>query len=141
MNLIRFTDTIAWQRAHALVISVYGLSSRFPGRERYGLTAQIRRAAVSIPANFVEGFRRHSPAEKIRFYNMAQASGEETRYYLILARDLGYGEQTESWVLLDEAMALLEGYIRSIRKRIPAPREGRKKRALPSIGPGTRRDE
>jgi four helix bundle protein len=118
MKAIRFTEAIAWQRAHQYVLGVYQFSAGFPGAERFGLTAQIRKAAVSIPANFVEGFRRYSPLEKIRFYNMAQASAEETRYYLILSRDLGYGESAELWPLLDETMALLEGYIRGIRKRV-----------------------
>lgn len=118
MNRIRFTEAIVWQRAHEYVLAIYDLSERFPAEERYGLTAQIRRAAVSIPANFVEGFRRFSPAEKIRFYNIAQASGEETRYYLILAHDLSYADAPQLMSLLDETLALLEGYIRSIRKRM-----------------------
>lgn len=125
MKGTRFTDTIVWQRAHEYVLATYRLSGTFPTAERFGLTAQMRKAAVSIPANFVEGFRRFSSAEKIRFYNMAQASGEETRYYLILARDLGYGDPSTLMPLLDETLALLQGYIRAIRKRMrdqPPPR-------------------
>lgn len=123
MKRIRFTETIVWQRSHEYVLRVYALSERFPATEIFGLTSQLRRAAVSIPANFVEGFRRFSPAEKIRFYNIAQASGEETRYYLILARDLGYADEPELMGLLDEALALLEGYVRAVRKRLIVPRQ------------------
>ncbi len=59
----------------------------------YGLSAQLRRAAVSIPANIAEGFRRRGMAEKVRFMNIAEGSIEECRYFLVLANDLGYGER------------------------------------------------
>jgi four helix bundle protein len=74
------------------VLSVYAITSNFPRVETYGLTAQMRRAAVSIPANIAEGFRRRGRADKARFMNLAQGSLEECRYYLILAQDLGYGD-------------------------------------------------
>ena len=125
MKGTRFTETIVWQRAHEFVLAIYHLSDNFPRHEQFGLTAQMRKAAVSIPANFVEGFRRFSPAEKIRFYNVAQASGEECRYYLILSNDLGYGDSMRLMPLVDETEALLEGYIRAIRKRITT-RRGRR---------------
>lgn len=86
----RFTDLIVWQKAHAFVLAVYRLTGRFPPDERFGLTSQLRRAAVSIPANIAEGFRRTGQLDKARFLNIAQGSLEECRYYLILARDLGY---------------------------------------------------
>jgi four helix bundle protein len=63
--------------------------------ELFGLTSQLRRAAVLVPANFAEGFKKRGKADKARFYNTAQGSLEECRYYLILAQDLGYGETTE----------------------------------------------
>jgi four helix bundle protein len=86
-----FRDLIVWQKAHAFVLGIYEVSKGFPREEVYGLTSQFRRAAVSIPANIAEGFCRRSSLEKLRFLNIAHSSLEETRYYLILAEDLGYG--------------------------------------------------
>src|ERR1700733_15314033 len=86
-----FRDLRVWQKAHEFVLAVYRYSDGFPQREKFGLTHQLRRAAVSIPANIAEGFGKHSPAEKARFLNSAEGSREERRYYLILSQDLGYG--------------------------------------------------
>ena len=91
-----FEDLIVWQKAHAFVLSIYSFSGTFPKHEIFGLTSQFRRAAVSIPANIAEGFRKKSNKDKIRFYNIAQGSLEECRYYLILANDLGYGENKKN---------------------------------------------
>ncbi len=74
------------------MLSLYGLTSAFPKQETYGLALQMRRAAVSIPANIAEGFSRRGQTDKARFMNIAEASLEESRYYLILAQDLGYGQ-------------------------------------------------
>ena len=83
-----FRDLLAWQRAHQFVLEVYTLTGAFPKQETYGLSQQMRRAAVSIPANIAEGFRRRGKADKARFMNMAEGSLEECRYYLILVKDL-----------------------------------------------------
>jgi len=85
-----FEDVEIWQRAHGFVLGVYRLSETFPKTEIFGLSSQLRRAAVSVPANFAEGFKKIGKADKLRFFNIAQGSLEECRYYLILARDLGY---------------------------------------------------
>ena len=82
-----FPDVAVWQKAHAWVLAVYRLTESFPRHELFGLTSQLRRAAVSIPANFAEGYKKRSTADKARFYNIAQGSIEECRYYLILAHD------------------------------------------------------
>ncbi len=68
----RFQDLIVWQKAHQLVLSVYRCSKDFPRSEIYGLTSQIRRAAISIPANIAEGFKKKGKADKCRFMNIAQ---------------------------------------------------------------------
>ena len=109
-----FQDLIVWQKAHQFVLEVYRLSERFPQREVYGLTSQLRRAAISIPANIAEGFRKRSRPDKARYMNIAQGSVEECRYYLILAKDLGYGETIEQMSQLEEVSKILEGYTTSI---------------------------
>ena len=86
-----FEDLIVWQKSHAFVLNVYKVSRNFPREETYGLTSQLRRAAISIPANIAEGFKRRGRPDKARLMNVAEGSLEEARYYLLLAHDLGYG--------------------------------------------------
>ena len=109
-----FRDLVVWQKAHELVLAVYRLTESFPDREKFGLSHQMRRAAVSIPANIAEGFGKRSQAEKARFLNIAEGSLEECRYYLILARDLGYGETDAMMATLEEVSRLLNAYARVI---------------------------
>jgi len=110
-----FEDLVVWQKAHQFVLAVYHLSRTFPQSEIYGLSSQFRRAAVSIAANIAEGFKKHSKADKLRYYNIAQGSIEESRYYLILARDLEYGDTSESNRLIEEVSKLLESYSQVVR--------------------------
>ena len=105
-----FRDLLAWRKAHAFVLAVYAFTAAFPRQETYGLALQMRRAAVSIPANIAEGFRRRSKAEKARYMNIAEGSLEECRYYLILAQDLGYGDTTKLATALEEVSRLLSAY-------------------------------
>ncbi len=79
-----FEDVDLWRKAHASVLAIYTFTSKFPNHELFGLNSQLRRAAVSVPANFAEGFKKLGVADKLRFYNIAQGSLEECRYYLIL---------------------------------------------------------
>jgi len=109
-----FEDLLVWQKAHQLVLAVYRLSQAFPRSEAYGLTSQFRRAAVSIAANIAEGFRKRGKADKLRFLNIAQGSLEESRYYLILTRDLDYADISKVRPLLEEASKLLEAYSTAI---------------------------
>ncbi|MCP4757202.1 MAG: four helix bundle protein [Proteobacteria bacterium] len=111
----RFEDLIVWQKAHGFVLTTYRMSTTFPKNEQYGLTSQFRRAAVSVPANIAEGFKRRSKPDKARFLNIAQGSLEECRYYLILTGDLGYAETTILKDQLEEVSKLLEAYTASIR--------------------------
>ncbi len=90
MSIERFEQLSVWREAHALVLEVYRGTSKMPSEEKFGLVSQMRRAAVSVPANIAEGFKRRGQAEKSHFYNIAQASLEELRYYFILCRDLRY---------------------------------------------------
>ena len=97
MQKIRnFEDLQVWQEAHQLALDVYKATGTYPQREQYGLVSQMRRAAVSVPANIAEGFGRKSVKEKLNFYNIAQGSLSELKYYFILARDLGYQKATVS---------------------------------------------
>ena len=105
-----FEQLIVWQKAHQFVLGVYRFTDNFPRREVYGLTSQLRRAAVSIPANIVEGFKKRGRADKVRFLNIAQGSLEECRYYLILAKDLNYGDIFLLNSQLEEVSKLLESY-------------------------------
>jgi four helix bundle protein len=81
-----FEDVEVWKKSHNFVLCVYRFTETFPKTELFGLVSQLRRAAVSIPANIAEGFKRIGKADKLRFYNIAQASLEECRCYLILSR-------------------------------------------------------
>lgn len=117
MPIQSFEQLEVWQEAHRLVLAIYRVSSQFPSEERYGITSQMRRAAVSIPANIVEGFKRRSRRDKAHFYNIAQGSLEEVRYYLLLARDLGYLLSAEELGSQSDLTArLLHGLIRSLER-------------------------
>jgi len=106
-----FRDLIVWQKSHQFVLAVYrSTRSDFPREEMYGLTSQFRRAAVSIAANIAEGFRKQSKADKARMLNISEGSLEECRYYLILAKDLGYMQNNSIWDLADEIGRLLHAY-------------------------------
>jgi four helix bundle protein len=109
-----FENLIVWQKAHRLVLAIYKLSEDFPKSEIYTLTSQLRRAAISVPANIAEGFKRKGKPDKVRFLNVAQASLEECRYYLILARDLGYAQDQSVNAQLVEVSKLLEVYSSAI---------------------------
>jgi four helix bundle protein len=113
-----FEDLIVWQRAHQFTIGTYQYTRNFPREELYGLTSQLRRAAVSIAANIAEGFKKRAKREKGRFLNIAQGSLEECRYYLVLASDLNYGDNQKLRDLLQEVSRMLEAYYRSIMDSI-----------------------
>ncbi len=109
-----FRDLLVWRKAHEFVLAIYKLTETFPKRETYGLSLQMRRAAVSIPANIAEGFRKRGKQDKVRFMNIAEGSVEESRYYLILAKDLGYGETHGLMNTLEEVSRLLHAYSKAI---------------------------
>jgi four helix bundle protein len=109
-----FRDLLVGRKAHEFVLAVYAFTAGFPKQETYGLALQMRRAAVSIPANIAEGFRRRSKPEKARYMNIAEGSLEESRYYLILAQDLGYGDTAQLISALEEVSRLLNAYAAAI---------------------------
>lgn len=83
-----FRRLVVWKRAHAHVLTLYAVTKEFPSGERFGLTAQIRRSAASIPTNIAEGCGRRPGADCARFYEVAASSATELEYQLLLARDL-----------------------------------------------------
>ena len=101
-----FRDLVVWRKAHELALAIYSFTAHFPKSETYGLASQIRRSAVSVPANIAEGFRRRGRADKARFMNIAEGSLEETRYCLLLAHDLGYGDGAQLTISLEEVSRL-----------------------------------
>ena len=118
MAIESFEQLEVWKAAHQLVLAVYRNAQNLPSDEKFGLISQMRRASVSIPANIAEGFKRRGQADKIHFYNMAQGSLEEIRYYCILCRDLGFRLEFDS--LLEQAKQvarMLQGLINAVEKR------------------------
>jgi four helix bundle protein len=110
-----FRDLIVWQKSHRFVLTVYQITrSGFPREEIYGLTSQFRRAAVSIAANIAEGFKKRSKIDKARMLNISEGSLEECRYYIILAKDLGYMNNDTLWELTEEIGRLLTAYRKSL---------------------------
>lgn len=109
-----FRDLHVWQKSHEFVLAIYELTQSFPKQELYGLTSQLRRAAVSIPANIAEGFRRRGKPDKARFMNLAESSLDECQDYLILAQDLGYGNTAQIAARLDEVSRMLRAYATAI---------------------------
>jgi four helix bundle protein len=107
MKIERFEQLDVWREAHLLVLAVYGITAGFPDEEKYGLVSQMRRAAVSVPANIAEGFKRRHWKDKARFYNMAHSSLEELRYYFILGSDLGYLHTQKAVVQKMERIAMM----------------------------------
>ena len=100
-----------------LVANIYRLSRCFPEDEKYALESQFQRAAISIAANIAEGYKKLSKADKLRFFNIAQGSLEECRYYVILARDLSYFNQNvvvDLQTKLEETSTVLNAYCQAI---------------------------
>jgi four helix bundle protein len=120
----QFQQLKVWQEAHKLVLSVYKITRQFPNDERFGLVSQMRRAAVSVPANIAEGFKRRGIQEKVRFYNISEGSLEELKYYFILSKELGYISENDTLMGRTEDVGrLLYGLITSTERRKQAVRE------------------
>jgi len=120
--LRNFKDLLVWQKSYALALEVYRATASFPNHEVYGLTAQIRRAAVSIPSNIAEGYSRGHRVEYVRFASVAYGSLAELETQLMLARDLGYLQQTGYEALANEYSELermLSALIRSLKNKQP----------------------
>ncbi len=117
MPTYNFENIIAWKKAHYFRLLVYSITRSFPNDERFGLTSQFRRAAVSISAIIAEGYKKISKADKLRFLNISEGSIEECRDYIILSKDLEYINSEQFIQLhdsLEEASKLLTAYCKGI---------------------------
>jgi len=115
-----FTELRAWQEAHKLALAVYKIVRQFPTEERFGMIAQLQRAASSVPANIAEGFARNSRNELLRSLAIAQGSLAETRYFLLLGQDLGYLNGNALGELQEQCASvarLINALARSLRQR------------------------
>jgi len=116
-----FRDLRVWQRAHQFVLELYKSSRSWPEEEKYGLTNQIRRSASSVATNIVEGFKRMSRKDQAHFLNIAESSLEETKYHLLLSRDLGYLAQSRYDELIEmseEIGRMLFAFKRAILRKV-----------------------
>lgn len=107
-----FRKLDVWAKAHATVLEVYKDTSRFPPSERYGITAQLRRSAASVPANLAEGCGRGSDGSFASFVQIAFGSACETEYHILLSRDLGYLE--------DESYTRLSRNVTQVKRMLTA---------------------
>ncbi len=118
-----YQDLIAWRKAMSLVVEVYKATTNFPRHEIYGLSSQLRRAAVSIPSNIAEGHGRATSGEFVQFLCHARGSLCEVETQIIISRELGYitGEQEHLLTAkTDQLGRILQGLIASIQRRKPS---------------------
>ena len=112
-----YQQLFVWQRSHKLVLELYRATQAFPTVERYGITSQLRRAALSVPTNIAEGARRSGSKEYARFLNIAEGSLSETQYLVLVSRDLGYIPATIAGKYLAETTEILRMLI-GLRKKV-----------------------
>lgn len=101
-----FTDLYAWQEGHKLVLMIYRYTEKFPKSEMFGLTSQIRRAAVSVTSNIAEGFSRNTSKDKVQFYSMSHGSLTEIQNQLIIARDIKYIDKEEFLKIANQTISV-----------------------------------
>ena len=117
---MHWKDLEVWKQAHSMVLDVYKFTRSFPQDEKFRITGQLCRAAASVPANIVEGNARQSVKEYVQFLYTARASLEETRYFALLAKDLGYFSQPNYEFLETRGRSvslMLNALIRTLRKK------------------------
>jgi four helix bundle protein len=115
-----YRDLIVWQKSMTMVTAVYEQTRKFPADEMYGLTAQIRRASVSIPSNIAEGYSRNSSADYVRYLRIACGSLYEVRTQLEIATHLGYMKQS-AFQSLEVGLNEIEKMLSSMIRRISHP--------------------
>lgn len=110
----KYNDLVVWQKAHDLVLDIYRITKQYPKEELFGLTSQMRRAAISVPANIVEGFAKNGTKDKLRFYNIAAGSLNEVDYFLFLSEELGYAATSKVVIKLTEVSKILNKYTKTM---------------------------
>jgi four helix bundle protein len=124
MNQIRtHRDLLVWQKSMVLITDIYRKSQRFPTQEQYGLTSQIRRAAVSIPSNIAEGFGRQSTGDYIRFLNIAVGSLFEVQTQIEIAFNLSFIEESDFTVIF-ESTREIDRMMSSLIQKLKIKKEG-----------------
>ncbi|HET9285065.1 MAG TPA: four helix bundle protein [Candidatus Angelobacter sp.] len=116
-----YRDLQVWNKAHNLTLQLYQISRGFPREEIYGVTSQLRRAAVSIGANLAEGCGRRTSAELARFVRIAMGSASELDYHLLLSRDLGFmngDDFMRTTSELTEVRKMLTSFLSSVEEQI-----------------------
>ena len=114
-----YRNLIAWQKAHELALKIYQSSENFPAKEVYGLTAQLRRAALSVPTNIVEGYNRSTHKDFLRFIDIALGSLAEVEYLVTFSSCMGFMSQEEAapiQALVGETERIIRGLQKSKRK-------------------------
>lgn len=121
MPVLSYRKLTVWQKSTVLVTEIYKLTKQFPGEEKFGLTSQIRRAAVSIPSNIAEGATRSTTKSYLNFINMAYGSGAELETQIEISKNLNFCTTQEAQMcseLLDEIMRMLNSLASSLRVKI-----------------------
>jgi four helix bundle protein len=116
-----FEEMPVWQKAHKLAVEIFHVSEHFPRKEDYGLTSQLRRAALSIPANIAEAFGRFHYKDKLNFYYNSRGSANETKSHLLYARDVSYIDVSIYDALdhkLSEVLLELNSVISTLRRNL-----------------------
>lgn len=119
-KIVKFTDLIAWQEGHKLVLMIYETTKKFPREENFGIISQLRRCSVSITSNIAEGFSRSTLKDKNNFYYMALGSVTELQNQLLISRDLKYLDKKEfDRIAMQSVTAhkLINGLIKSIKNK------------------------
>jgi four helix bundle protein len=123
-----FTELKVWQKAHELTLFTYALTERFPRSDQFGLVSQMRRSAASVPANIAEGFGRRTTRELLRSLQIARGELAETRYFMILSRDLGRISKTDVEKVTADCDAvgqLINALARSLQGRLKQGQDSR----------------
>ena len=118
---LSFEDLRIWQEAHRLMLEVYNLTKKFPKEENYAMSDQIKRSALSVPANIAEAHGRHHYLDKAKFLFNARGSSEETRSHLMASKDLGYIEKDQFDIINQDYINLNKGinnFIKAIKQKI-----------------------
>lgn len=118
--LTSYRELKVWEKSIELVVETYRVTNLFPKSEQYGLTSQMRRAAVSIPSNIAEGYTRNHRAEYVQFLKIAAGSGAELETQVIIAKKLNFVSEQEFKkldILLDETMKMLSALVDSLNPK------------------------